>query len=66
MSVLTELTIDFRIAEIIESPNLLLGELEQLRQLENVKLFLRADQRVRLTKPTKGKLYLIAQTFWSS
>ena len=54
MSLLTELTIDFRIAEIIESPNLLLGELEQLRQLENVKLFLRADQRVRLPQPTKG------------
>ena len=56
MSLITELTIDFRIAEIIESPNLLLGELEQLSQLEKVKLFLGADQRVRLTKPTKGKL----------
>ena len=55
MSLITELTIDFRIAEIIESPNLLLGELEQLRQLEKVKLFLGADQRVRLTKPTKGE-----------
>ena len=56
MSVLTELTIDFRIAEIIESPNLLLGELEQLRQLEKVKLFLGADQLVRMTLATKGKL----------